>query len=230
MRRLAIVAVLLVACGGEEASRPPPQSVAPAPAPAPTYDANAAALQAMQDARTRALAEGQAQVAAMQEAAAKSRADLVAKVQAERDAREKACSDSRSDRVKRAKLAAAERLKAEIRVLTISKAVRASCRIVEQKTGAVNVQRSGSGLRGSPEMRDDVQCSSLPKGATKDDAYVVLWRVRESGSHNATGPILEREDLSDQDRACEELDKAAGVDFGSVRFEDSASIDKLKQW
>jgi hypothetical protein len=81
----------------------------------------------------------------------------------------------------------------------------------------------------APELADDVQCSSLPPGLTKDDAYVILFRARE-GDVNPSGPILQPEDRSPEDEGCTEHDRAVGLDFSSVRFDDMTSVQKLQTW
>lgn len=187
-------------------------------------------LQAAQAERSRAVVEQQRQLEAMKAEGDRQRDAMLAQIQAAKDAKKKDCDDTRPARVSHAKEAIIARLDAEARVVAHAKTIRASCRIVEQRTGAVNVQAGVAGVRVSPELRDDVQCSSLPKGLTKQDAYVILSRVREGGGIAPTGPILQSEDFTQKDVECAEIDRAAGVDFGSVRFEDSASIDNTRRW
>jgi hypothetical protein len=139
----------------------------------------------------------------------------------------KKCDDTRPSRSDRLKLAIVARVDAEIRVLKHAKTIRATCKLGTKKTGAVRVTTSGGGYRVAPELADDVTCSSLPAGLTKDDAYVILWRVRESGKAAPTGGILQAEDFEAEDRQCQQLDRAAGLDFEAANWEDTASIDRL---
>ena len=171
-----------------------------------------------------------AQLQAARDAANAAVAKRDAANQAAFDARKKQCDDTREERAKHDKLEAAQRLSGETRILTASKAIRAACRLGTKRTGAVNVQRSGDGWRVSPELSDDLQCAKLPPGISKDDAYIVMWRVRETGSIAPSGPVLEADDLDPRDASCAELDRFVGLDPRSATFEDSDSIKRLANW
>jgi hypothetical protein len=74
----------------------------------------------------------------------------------------------------------------------------------------------------APELADDVKCSSLPAGISKDDAYVILSRVRDTGDIAATGQLLQREDLTLDDIKCMPHDLAAGMNVDEPRYENDA--------
>jgi len=207
---LALLAVLLVACSSSSSS-PPPSS------PSPQNDPNAAALAKM----NAELAEQQRQgIEQQRQLQAAHDATIAAEEKRKRDAAaalERKCAGDRHERTERLKFTMADRLNAEARLFTHAKAIRASCKIVSRPTGAATVSRQGNGFRVAPELAADVRCSSLPKGATKEDAYVVLWRDA-NGIDGPEGPILQREDFTADDVECTELDKAAGFD-GDATFE-----------
>jgi len=141
------------------------------------------------------------------------------------EAKAAACAANREERWKYAKQMVVARLTAENKLLVNAKAIRASCKLSAIKTGSFQI----SGGRVDPILRDEVKCGALPSGITKNDAYVLLSRDRD-GAVGPSGPILEPEDRSPDDSACAEYDKMAGLDRQAVRFEDSASIDRLAHW
>jgi len=223
---MACALLLLQAC-----EPPPPATPQAAPPPAPrtddqaAVDAQLAMVRNAQDQQQRAEAE---QAAAVEAAGAAARTRIEEERRAKEEALAKKCADSRWTRAEHAKWMAAARLKAEARILGFSKAVRASCKLVDRKTGAVRVQADGNGWRVAPEMLQDVSCKSLPPGATKEDAFVIL--VREAnGTLEPTGEILEPEDHSPEDAECADLDKRAGLDL-FPRFDDLSALDRLRSW
>lgn len=168
----------------------------------------AAQLQAVEENRKRILAEHDAKVAA----------------------EKKACDDSRADRLAHAKEMLAARMAAEARVLKHSKAIVAACKLGQKRTGAVTVQSSNGGFRVAPELADDVSCSSLPAGITKDEAYVILFRWRERGDTSPKGAVLQPEDHSEHDSECRSFDVSVGLDLDAASFDDISSVDKVAKW
>jgi hypothetical protein len=213
---VALLASVLVACADE----PPPRTPRHKPQPPPTGEQdNAAAIARMQ------AAQDDENAAAMADTrAAQKKADAYRERQrSEQEERRKACEGTRPVRVASVKTIVTERLQAETRLLTHAVAIRKACKLTDKPTGAVTV-RAG---RIAPEMADDVTCSTLPAGLTKADAYVVLWRVRDSGDPGPTGAMLDRSDLTAEDEACKAFDVEAGVDFEGIRWGDDASYRAL---
>ena len=235
---LLVLALVLVGC----ASAPAPVAAAPPDQPIAERNALAAQQQAQTSAQTQALVAAadqqrrQAEQSFTDQQATQMQALQQAAEQAQlkraEDARQvrELCAGSRPTRVGHARTMVAARIDAETRLLKHSKAIQSVCRLGTRRTGAVTVRGSGrGGWRVAPELAEDLACGALPSGITKDDAYVVLSRVRD-GSLKPTGPILDSEDRSPEDDACESLDREAGVDFRSVLFEDSASLERLLRW
>jgi hypothetical protein len=160
-----------------------------------------------------------------------AKAQRVAERAADPDARradkeapqKKACEETRAARVSHAKEAIIARMDAETRLYQHAKAIRASCKLTERKTGAVVMTHGVAGARIAPELADDVKCGALPKGITKDDAYVVLFRDRE-GNRAPTGPILQPEDASPEDGMCMLHDQAVGLNFRAATFDNPMAI------
>lgn len=229
------VFALAVACQGA----PPPAS----PPPPAQTDQQAAARKQQDDLDAQMKAAVSAQRDQVQQAerayaaqqAEQTNAYTAAVIQADADKRaaiEKeraACAQSRDSRAQHARGMIAARLDAETRLLKHGKAIRAACRVVTRKTGAVNVTRSGSSLRIAPELAQDVSCSGLPQGVSKEDAWVVLSRA-EQGIQRPTGPILESEDYSPDDSKCHAFDLEVGLDFASVQFGDGPALERLLRW
>lgn len=218
---------------------PPPAAPTAGPTAAEIEQARSAnesqAMAQMQAAHQEAVAlQVQAQAATLADQKKHEDASRAMVEQAEADrraaeaAKKQRCADTRVDRVNHVKAMAKARLEAEIRILRAAKAIRAYCRITTRRTGAMMVQRSGAGWRVSPELAQDLSCTGLPSGISRDDAYVILERDR-MGIPSANGVVLEPGDTTPEDAECAPLDREVGVDFGSLRFEDD-SIPKLGAW
>lgn len=234
MRALPALPLLLVltACASSPGTAPgevsSPTSASAQAAPADPGAAMIAKIQADQEqaARQQEAAFNAAMADAKLEADAKKKA-----LQDAEDARRKACDDSRPRRVEHAKEILIARMNAEASLLEHAGAIRKACKLVEKPTGAVNLTRVAGGWRAAPEMADDVRCSGpLPKGISKQNAWVLLARDRE-GQKVPTGPILDpREDASPEDDQCRKYDVQAGVDFASVNYDDMATVDRARAW
>lgn len=232
MRRLVpFVVLVLTACAGAEAPPPvQPQAPPPAPKAAPTEDPAAMAVAQMQAQQDQVARAKQAEFDGIM-AQAKRDADAAKKAEQDAEAaRRKACDDSRPARVSHAKEMVIARMDAESHLLTSAPAIRKSCRLTEHRTGAFNVSRGVGGVRVAPEVAVGVECGRLPKGVTKQDAWVVLARESQGGSVKPFGPILESEDESPEDDQCRGYDRKVGIDFRSVTFDDLATVDRLRAW
>lgn len=233
---LATIAVVVVAC-----AKPPPRQPPLSPdeePPLTAAEANAQLGVATGESSTpdKALAEQSARERAARDQSAVEaqirEAQRLADPNVQRAAAEapvkKKCEETRAARVVHAKERIIARMTAEARLYENAKAIRAACRLTERKTGAVTVSRAASGLRVAPELADDVQCSRLPNGITKNDAYVVLFRDRE-GSRGPTGPILDADDASPEDGMCMLHDADVGLNL-HVSFDDPSSVERLRTW
>lgn len=159
-------------------------------------------------------------------AAAKEESDARTRIYAD-------CARDRGDRVTQAKATAAARLAAEALLLKHAKAVRSRCKISEKRASEdVRVWYDRfHGFRVAHETTDDLRCTSgLPDELKKDDAYVILYRFRETGTVAPSGPILTPENHSSRDEACAAYDRAAGVDLNALRFADPSSVERLNRW
>lgn len=231
MRSFHVFAVVagLVACSPPVPESPPPSTPRSSPPPVDTSqqmiaESQRQGLEAGRAAYAQATAEGDAfaraemQRMADKKAAEEKLADLL-----------KLCEDTRVARVRNATDMILARMEAEVRMYTNAKAIRASCKIVVKHTGSTNIQRSGSGWRVSPEMRDDLTCGALPAGITKDTAYVLLSRDR-AGESKPTGKILEPEDHDKNDSVCERPDKLVGLDLDAATYADPKAPGSPVGW
>lgn len=232
--QLSVLCVVVsVGCGGAPES---PPAASPTSAPVASSD-RAAQDAATIQAQTAALNAREQDNRRQEEAASKEGEAAMQRAQAARQAEEKArekeesdrCAKSRPSRITNLKLTAAGRIEAEARIVKASKAIRASCKIGSKRTGATRITHDAGGWRLAPELMDDVTCTSLPAGITKQDAYVILSRVRDGVDIVATGPLFEREDITVEDVKCSPHDRAAGMDVDAPRYENDWSTI-LKGW
>lgn len=134
------------------------------------------------------------------------------------------CAGTRSARVERLKRTIADWLDANARLQKNADAIRARCKLTKSAGGAVRLE--GGRIRAA--LANDVTCSSLPKGVTKDEAYMLLARAGEPGATAPTGPVLQPSDYGTVDATCEASDRAAGFDWQAVRWDDLSAFRAMQ--
>lgn len=237
MRPGVACAVVLMLAGCAESPPPEPAhpraASAPAPAAPPPEPDYSAAIQEQQAANAKMVADAvAAQEASTEAIIEQGKAARHAQRAEQAEEARKQCASTRDKRASAAKWAVKQRIELESKLKQRAREVAGACKLVERKTGAVNVQRSGSGLRVSAETQDDVTCSGgVPKGFTKQEVWVVLARIREggTGSVDPSDLIMAREDHDRDDEPCKMFDAEVGLDM-DVRYSDGEGLKRLLTW
>jgi hypothetical protein len=160
------------------------------------------------------------QLQAQAEASASSSLAQRADAQRKRQSDEAAlCADTRPARAKNAIKSA--KLETDLIVKVLQR-----CKLTLTKTGAVTVQRSGSGSRIAPEMREGVSCpTGLPAGVTQEQAAIVVSQTQPGAIRPTVAELAD----DDANRTCQGLDRAAGLDL-HVLSTDLPALTKISEW
>ncbi len=198
MRTPILSLMLLAAC-----SSPKPEPVS-----TPQQDPDAIASAAV--AKMQSPLPSQAQVDATKAAAAPTPSPP--------DDRQK-CADTRATRARNAIGSAKAETDLILKVLQ-------RCKLTKTNTGAVNVQKTGSGARVAPEVREGVSCpKGLPAGVSEEQAAIIVSQMQPGAVRPAVAQLSDE----DENTRCQRFDRDAGLNL-QVLSTDVAGITKIAEW